>query len=150
MTPDVNVLVAASRSDHPHHGIALRWLQTAVADAAGGRNLLRLQPMVVASFVRLATHPRVFVEPMPTTHALDFIDALLSMPGIEQPLLGAEWPRFRELCEKHRLSANSIPDAWLAAAVIQQGEHLVSFDGDFRRLLPRSQFTRLRADPADT
>ena len=26
MTPDVNVLVAASRSDYPHHGVALDWM----------------------------------------------------------------------------------------------------------------------------
>ena len=31
----------------------------------------------------------------------------------------------------------------LAAAVIHQGEHLVGFDADFKRLLSRSQFTRL-------
>lgn len=29
MTPDVNVLVAASRSDHPHHAIAREWLEAA-------------------------------------------------------------------------------------------------------------------------
>ncbi|MFW6732792.1 MAG: hypothetical protein ACODUE_13850 [Synechococcus sp.] len=27
MTPDENVLVAASRSDHPHHTVAIRWLE---------------------------------------------------------------------------------------------------------------------------
>ena len=31
MTPDVNVLVAASRSDHPHHWVAHSWLQDALA-----------------------------------------------------------------------------------------------------------------------
>jgi predicted nucleic acid-binding protein len=31
----------------------------------------------------------------------------------------------------------------LAAAVAQRGEHLVSFDRDFRRLLGRGQFTLL-------
>jgi hypothetical protein len=36
-----------------------------------------------------------------------------------------------------------LPDAWLSAAVSQTGEHLVSFDRDFRRLLPRGQFTLL-------
>jgi predicted nucleic acid-binding protein len=36
-----------------------------------------------------------------------------------------------------------VPDAWLAAAAIHQGEHVVSFDADFKRLLPRSLFTRL-------
>lgn len=144
MTPDVNLLVAASRSDHPHHLVASGWLDGALAEAAAGNSTLTLQPMVIASFLRLVTHPRVFVEPTPMNDALAFVDALLSMPGVEQAVLGMEWDRFRELCSRHALSANAIPDAWLAAAVLQQGEHLVGFDGDFRRLLPRSQFTRLK------
>ena len=41
------------------------------------------------------------------------------------------------------LVANDVPDAWLAAAIVHQGEHLVSFDADFKRLLSRAQFTRL-------
>ncbi|KQP12705.1 TA system VapC family ribonuclease toxin [Pseudorhodoferax sp. Leaf267] len=142
MTPDVNVLVAASRSDHPHYEKARAWLDEAIAAAGQGRPL-RVQAMVVASFLRLVTHSRIFVQPTPTDEALRFIDALKAMPGVEQPALGAEWPVLRELCATKPLAANQIPDAWLAAAVLQQGEHLVSFDADFRRLLPRSQFTRL-------
>ena len=42
-----------------------------------------------------------------------------------------------------KLSGNDLPDAWLVAAVAQRGEHLVSFDRDFRTLLSRSQFTLL-------
>ena len=34
MTPDVNVLVAAFRADHPHHTTARVWLEQAVAAAA--------------------------------------------------------------------------------------------------------------------
>jgi hypothetical protein len=41
----------------------------------------------------------------------------------------------RKLCAEMELAANDVPDAWLAATVINQGEHLVSFDADFRRLL---------------
>lgn len=36
MTPDVNVLLAASRSDHPHHGVARDWLEQAASAAAAG------------------------------------------------------------------------------------------------------------------
>ena len=36
MTPDVNVLVAASRADHPHHGVARDWLEAAVGSAETG------------------------------------------------------------------------------------------------------------------
>ena len=144
MTPDVNVLVAASRSDHPHFGVARGWLEQAVGNAAQGA-MLMLQPMVIASFLRLVTHPRVFIQPTPMPEALRFIEALLAAPGVQQPKLGGEWHALRTLCADKALSANAVPDAWLAAAVIHQGEHLVSFDADFRRLLPRSQFTRLAA-----
>jgi toxin-antitoxin system PIN domain toxin len=144
VTPDVNVLVAASRSDHAHHGVALGWLEEAVRESSQGMPL-KLQPMVVASFLRLVTHPKIFLNPTPMSEALRFIDALLAAPYVEQPVLGEEWPVFRKLCEEKKLTANSIPDAWLAAAVIHQSEHLVSFDGDFKRLLSRAQFTRLPA-----
>ena len=80
MTPDVNVLVAASRSDHPHHAIARAWLEDALAGAAQGATL-KLQAFVVASFLRLVTHPKIFVQPTPMAEALRFIDAMLSMPG---------------------------------------------------------------------
>ena len=99
--------------------------------------------MVLASFLRLVTHPKIFINPTPISEALRFIDALLSAPDVEQPSLGVEWPVFHKLCAEKLLTANDVPDAWLAAAVIHQGEHLVSFDADFRRLLSRSQFTRL-------
>ncbi|WP_345538682.1 TA system VapC family ribonuclease toxin [Variovorax defluvii] len=140
----MNILVAASRTDHPHHKAASAWLQGAL-DEAGRGTRVRLQPMVLASFLRLVTHPRIFVQPTPMANALEFIDALLSAPGVELPSLGAEWPHLHKLCAHQKLAANDLPDAWLAAAAIHQGEHVVSFDGDFRRLLPRAQFTRLRA-----
>lgn len=142
MTPDVNVLVAASRSDHPHHAMARGWLEEAV-ETAQTTAPLALQPMVTASFLRLVTHPKIFVHPTPVAEAMRFVDALLGMPGVSAPALGDEWPIFRALCVEKRLAANELPDAWLAAAVIHQGEHLVTFDRDFRRLLGRSQFTRL-------
>ena len=47
MTPDVNVLVAASRSDHPHHTIARSWLEQAVVAAASGSALI-LMPVRVS------------------------------------------------------------------------------------------------------
>lgn len=142
MTPDVNVLVAASRADHPHHAVARRWLESALEQAAAGRALL-LMPMVVASFLRLVTHPRVFSEPTPTVRAIGFIDSLLAAPLVRIPAIGTEWPTLRSLCLDKGLRANALPDAWLAAVVRQQGDHLATFDADFRKLLKRSEFTLL-------
>lgn len=142
MTPDVNLLIAASRSDHPHHKTAYACLNEAAAACMEGASL-KLMPMVVASFLRLVTNPKIFLHPTPVTDATDFLDSLLAVPGVEMPALGAEWPIFRQLCLEKKLSANSIPDAWLAACVIQLGEHLVTFDTDFKRLLTRTQVTVL-------
>ncbi len=99
--------------------------------------------MVVASYMRLVTNEMVFVVPTPVEDAVEFLDALFAMPGVEMPSLGAEWPMLRQLCVEKNLTANDIPDAWLAAAVIQLGEHLVTFDSGFKKLLRRMQVTVL-------
>jgi toxin-antitoxin system PIN domain toxin len=142
MTPDVNVLIAASRSDHPHHKRALAWLNEAIAACADGASV-RLMPMVVASYLRLVTNSKIFVRPTPVEDAMEFLDTLFAMPGVEMPSLGAECPMLRQLCVEKNLTANDIPDAWLAAAVIQLGEHLVTFDAGFKKLLRRTQVTVL-------
>jgi uncharacterized protein len=144
MTPDVNVLVAAARSDHPHHAVARRWLERALSAAATGA-VFTVMPMVVASFLRLTTNAKVFVQPTPIEAAVSFVDALLAAPGVRLSSLGPEWQKLRVSCVEKELSGNDLPDAWLAAAVEQQGEHLVSFDRDFRRLLTPSRFTLLEA-----
>ncbi len=43
-----------------------------------------------------------------------------------------------------KLAANSITDAWIAAAVRTIGGHLVTFDRGFTRLLGRTELTVLQ------
>lgn len=145
MTPDVNVLVAASRTDHPHHEVARHWLEESIGTSSTGA-AFTLMPMVLASFLRLVTSPKIFLVPTPVEDAIAFIDALLATPGVQLAQLGPEWAKLRQLCLAKSLRGNDIPDAWLSSAVAQVGEHLVTFDRDFRRLLTRSQFTLLVAD----
>jgi uncharacterized protein len=145
MTPDVNVLVAAARSDHPHHAIARAWLGETLAGAESG-TVCTLMPMVLASFLRLVTSPKIFKQPTAIDEAIGFVDALLTVAGVQLAELGPEWKRLRKLCLDKQLSGNELPDAWLVAAVAQRGEHLVSFDRDFRKLLGRNQFTLLVGD----
>ena len=143
MTPDLNVLLAASRSDHPQHSVALSWLQTASAECETGGSL-ELLPMVAAGFLRLATNPKIFASPTPIGAATDFIDSLLAIPGVEMPELGREWPTLRRLSRQGDLAANAIPDAWIAAAVKTLGSRLVTFDRGFSRLLDRGELTVLK------
>ena len=142
MTPDVNVLVAASRADHPHHAVARDWLEQAVI-AAGAGAALTVMPMALAGFLRLVTSPKIFQQATPIEDAVAFVDALLASPGVYLASLGPEWSKLRQLCLDKQLGANAVPDAWLSAAVAHLGEHLVSFDRDFRKLLSRGHFTLL-------
>lgn len=142
MTPDVNVLVAASRTDHPHHAVARSWLEETVGVADAGSSMT-LMPMVLASFLRLVTSPKIFQKATPIEDAVAFVDALLASPGVQLAPLGPEWPKLRQLYLDKQLGGNDLPDAWLSAAVAHRGEHLVTFDKDFRKLLARGQFTLL-------
>ena len=142
MTPDVNVLVAASRSDHPHHRMAITWLEAAIGACARGERL-RLLPMVTAGFLRLVTHPQVFVDPTPLAAAQDFLAALLGTDGVELLTVGDEWPLLEPLCSKHQLVGNAISDGWIAAAVLARHECLATFDRDFVALLPSRQLQLL-------
>ncbi|HEX5830807.1 MAG TPA: TA system VapC family ribonuclease toxin [Gemmatimonadaceae bacterium] len=139
------MLVAASRGDHPHHGVARDWLAQAMAAATRGASLVLLPPVVVG-LVRLVTHARVFREPTPIGMAIAFAQALVRAPGVEVLPLGAEWPAVARLCETYGMTGNDVADAWIAGAVLDHHEHLVTFDRGFRRLLPRSQVTVLEVD----
>jgi len=142
MTPDVNVLVAASRADHPQHAVARAWLEEAV-HASGAGAAFTLMPIVLASFLQFVTSPKIFQKATLIEDAVAFIDAMLASPGVQLAPLGPEWSKLRQLCLAKQLGGNDVSDARLSAAVSHPGEYLVSFDRGFRKLLSRSQFTLL-------
>lgn len=139
MTPDVNMPVVASRRDHPHHAPALAWLEGALSDSAQGSHWLL--PMVASGFLRLVTHPKVFVEPTPIAATQAFLRSVLDSSGVVLLLPGGEWPLFEHLCARLGLMGKAIPDAWIAAAAQPHHVHLVTFDKKFRRLMKASMVT---------
>lgn len=145
MLLDVNVLVAAHHADHPHHVIAAEWLEHTLLDRDESGQLLRLPMPVISGFLRLVTHPKIFVQPSPTSQAIDFVDWLLENANVELLSNTAEWTRFRKLVLDRPLAGNQIPDAHLAALSLSLGEPFVTFDKDFRKLLPPSLLVLLRA-----
>ena len=56
---DVNVVLAAHRSDHPHHAIVRPWFESLLAQGA----TFGVPDLVWGSFIRIATNRRIFVEP---------------------------------------------------------------------------------------
>ena len=99
---------------------------------------------VISGFLRLATHPKIFVQPSTTVEAIDFVDWLLEDANTH--LLGqtTEWLHFRTLILAQNLQANHVPDAWLASLALSLGEPFVTFDKGFRKLLPKSLLLMLR------
>jgi toxin-antitoxin system PIN domain toxin len=136
-------MVAASRADHPHHATAYAWLLSAMDGARTGVSL-GLLGTVVASYLRLVTHRKVFAEPTPMANAIAYIEALLQRPGVAMLAMQDEWPALKKLCLELDLSDNEVPDAWIAASVLQRQETLVTFDRDFVRLLPTKQLLLLK------
>lgn len=148
MLVDINILVAASRSDHAQHTIAQKWMTDFLANAQAGAavdSTLRLSMPVVAGFVRLVTNTRVFREPTSTAQALEYIKALLELPVVEWAGKNQEWNSFEAIVSSQSLAGNDIPDAWLASLAISLSEPFVTFDKGFRQLLPRSLLVLLSA-----
>lgn len=142
MIPDVNVLVAAFRGDHAHHELARCWIEQARAECASGAESFVLLPAIAVSFLRLVTNSRVFVRPDEPAAAASFLDALLTSPGVEWRE-GGDWSSLRSRILGLELRGNLVSDGWIAAATQSLGEHLVTFDEDFRRLLPTGDVTIL-------
>lgn len=139
MMLDVNVLLAAARQDHTHHARAKDWLESWLTDCEAGTQTLMLPLMVIASFLRLITQAKIYLNPATSKQAVAYVDWLLGIRGVSIGLQGKEWTQLRKLCLDKQLVHNDIPDAWLASLVIANGEVLATFDKGFRKLLPSSQ-----------
>jgi toxin-antitoxin system PIN domain toxin len=138
MTPDVNVLVAAMRLDHPHHAIAYNHLQSELKKASlrPNQTSIVLLGVVVAGFIRVVTNRRIFQLPSSLNQAIDFVETLLLSPGVVYQGTGSHWPSFKNLCLSADISPDSASDIWIAACALQSGEILHTFDRDFKKILP--------------
>ena len=141
--PDVNVLLYAFRSDAEDHTKYRAWLEGVVnGDSAYG-----MSPQVLASVIRLATHPRIFVRPSPLVEVVAFATVLLEQPHCQMIQPGPRhWEIFTALCQKANANGSLVKDAWLAALAIESGCEWITVDHDYARFdglrwrtpLPRS------------
>jgi hypothetical protein len=132
---DVNLLLYAVNADGPHHASAKAWLEYALS----GDETVALPWIVILGFLRLATNPRVFTEPLEPVQALELVGGWLARPPVEYLNPGDEhWDIFRDLLEEAGTAGNLTTDAHLAALAVEHGAELHSTDTDFAR------FTRLR------
>ena len=70
----------------------------------------------MSGFIRVVTHPRVFVPPAPVERAFEFVDALLAQPSSVLVAPGQRhWEIYRRLCVAAGAKGNLTADAFIAA-----------------------------------
>jgi uncharacterized protein len=127
---DVNVLVDAFRGDQPRHPQVRAWLDGVVA----GDSAFGIPEPSLSGFLRIVTHPRVFIEPDDVEDALVFAERLRELPHAIAIRPGdRHWSIFARLCRVTRAVGNAVPDAYLAALAIESGSEMVTADRGFAR-----------------
>jgi toxin-antitoxin system PIN domain toxin len=127
---DVNVLVYAFRVDSKDHGRYKTWLE----DIINGPSAYGVSPQVLASVVRICSHPKIFVRPSGIDELLNFCDALISQPNARIVNPGdRHWSIFGRLCLDAKATGNLVQDAWNAAVSIEAGCEWITTDRDYAR-----------------
>ena len=127
---DVNILLHLHNESSPSHRPINLWLNQAIEIG----EWLGIPPQVLWSFLRIATNPRIFSNPMTGQEAMDAVTALLTAQRVRLIHPG---PRHFELLSRFIAAENAIgnlvPDAVLAALAQEFGATVASTDDDFRR-----------------
>lgn len=127
--PDVNVWLALTMADHPHHGPARHYWYEQSADQIAFCRVTAL------GFLRLATNRVVMAgQPLSVSEAWAAYRALRDLPEVvlaAEPLGCEDW--LGRWATGDRPSARHWTDAYLAALARAGGLRIVSFDLDFDR-----------------
>ena len=131
LLPDVNILIYAYIEDSvPDHAAYADWLTR----LATGTEPFALSVLVLASFVRIVTRPRIFNTPLTTEQALAFVSSLLERPNARVVAPGPDHLAiFERLCRESGATGDLVADAQHAAVAIEHGCTWVSADTDFGR-----------------
>ena len=127
---DVNVLVYAHREETADHPRFRDWLERLVTQPEA----FGVSELVLSSFTRVVTHPRIFHPPTPLSSALGFCRFLRDQPGAV--LVGPgerHWSIFTDLCTRASARGNLVSDAFFAALAIESGCEWVTTDRDYAR-----------------
>ncbi len=126
---DVNILLYASDRRSDCHEKAVAFLKSVVA----GNETCYLAWITVMSYLRMATHARLFDAPLSPAEAQGNIERLFASPHV-RGLSEAEgfWPIYCEVAGETPVRGNLVPDAHLAAILKQHGVRtLYTHDRDF-------------------
>lgn len=131
LLPDVNVLIYAHIEEStPDHAEYARWLTR----LATGPEPFALSVLVLASFIRIVTNPRIFEPQSTLEQSFAFVSSLAERPTARIVGPGPDHlDVFERLCRQSRATGKLVADAQHAAVAIEHGCTLVSTDSDFSR-----------------
>lgn len=130
-TLDANVLLYASDRSSVVHREALSFLH----HVAGGDELFYLFWPTVMAYLRIATHPAVFAEPLSPADAMGNVERLLELPHVQTAGEPERfWSTYRAVAEEADARGNLVPDAHVVALMLTHGVRTIwTRDRDYRR-----------------
>lgn len=128
---DVNILLYASDASGAEHARASSFL----AERGASAELWCVAWLTLMSYLRMATHPAIFAEPLSHDEAAANVDALLALPQVRVIDEGAGfWARYADVAGEVPVRGNLVPDAHLVAVLRQHGVRTIyTRDRDFRK-----------------
>ena len=130
-TFDANVLLYASDETSRFQPRARAFLE----DVASGDELFYLFWPTVMAYLRIATHPAIFEQPLPLATACDNIDRLVALPQAQTAGEGDRfWAAVLHVANEADARGNLVPDAHLVALMTENGVRTIwTHDRDYRR-----------------
>lgn len=128
--PDLNLLLYAIDETAPRHELARGWLE----ETLSGTEEVGFAWAVMLGFLRIATNPAIFEQPLSADEALDYVGEWLAQPVavIVHPT-ERHAGYLRGLLAPLGTAGNLTSDAHLAALALEHGAELCSCDTDFAR-----------------
>ena len=127
---DANLLLYAHDPRSAQHEASRAWLEATLSDT----DLVRFAWMTLWAFLRIATNPRVYEQPLSAEEATAHVSSWLA-----QPMTGVLEPGERHveilqgLMRVGQTTGPLVMDAALAAIAIEHGATLYTTDRDFAR-----------------
>lgn len=128
--PDANLLLYAYDESSPFHAKAKAWCERIMKGPAP----VVMLPGVVFAFVRIATHPRVFNDPLAVAEAALHVRSWLSRRHVRiHEMLPEDIESTLDLLEAAGTAGNLTSDAQIAAVAIRLDAEVHTADLDFGR-----------------
>lgn len=131
VTVDANILLYASDEQSPRHDAAAALL----AQLAAGPGLVYLFWPVAMAYLRIATHPNIFDQPLDPAEARQNLSQFIGRAHVRCPgEAEGFWQAYQDLVGADTIRGNLVTDSHIAALMSQHGVTTIfTADRDFRR-----------------